>query len=168
MSVEENKIEPQVNDPVVSASPAPAGETVAAPTAAPNTGPGPQPSAARRAPPRTGKVALDEIAASISAAGKSMSPKLRELLTGTVALRIVDRQRAFVFDPQAPGFTLTEFSGAEARSAKADCQIDLTESSLQRMWNGELNPQIAMLSDKITVSGKADLSVYFFNLVSAQ
>jgi hypothetical protein len=115
---------------------------------------------------RSGRVPVDEIANGIAQAGRQMSSKLRELLLGTVVLRIVDRSRAFSFDPKDGGFAFQETQGAAARNVTGDCVVDLTELSLQRMWNGELNPQIAMLSDKITISGKADLAVYFFNLVS--
>ncbi len=115
---------------------------------------------------RTGKVAVEEIAAGISTAGRQMSPKLRELLMGTVVLRVLDRSRAFLFDPKGEGFPMQESSGPAAKTIKGDCVIDLTEMSLQRMWNGELNPQIAMLSDKVTISGKSELAVYFFNLIS--
>lgn len=142
-----------------------AGGPVVADGTASKTEAGQKASPERRAS-RSGKVPVDEIAAGISLAGRQMSSKLRELLMGTVAVRVVDRSRAFVFDPKAEGFPVQESSGPGAKSAKADCVIDLTETSLQRMWNGELNPQIAMLSDKVTISGKAELAVYFFNLVS--
>lgn len=130
-----------------------------------DVGRGERPAAPQRVS-RTGRVPVDEIANGIAQAGRQMSSKLRELLLGTVVLRIVDRSRAFSFDPKDGGFTFQETQGAAARNATGDCVIDLTELSLQRMWNGDLNPQIAMLSDKITISGKADLAVYFFNLVS--
>ena len=50
--------------------------------------------------------------------------------------------------------------------AEGDCFISLSEPDFIEIARGELNPQIAMVSEKIDVDGKADLAMYVFNLIS--
>ena len=110
------------------------------------------------------KLSLDGIVAGFVEAGRTMSPKLKELLAGTIALRVVDRSRAFLFGDFNGEFGVKESSGSESRSLQGDCMIDLSEGALVRIWRGDINPQIAMLSEKVTISGKSAMAVYFFNL----
>jgi hypothetical protein len=51
-------------------------------------------------------------------------------------------------------------------SATPDCVIRINQTNLLKIAAGDLNPQVAMLSSKIKVSGRASLAIYFFNLVA--
>jgi putative sterol carrier protein len=42
----------------------------------------------------------------------------------------------------------------------------MSEDHLKRIWQGELNPQIAMLSEKIRVEGRKAVAIYLFNLIA--
>ena len=88
------------------------------------------------------------------------NPRLRANLMGTVMLSLSDSGEKYLFDwsGDTPSVALTD-KGA------ADCCITLRGSDLLRISNGDLNPQIAMLSDKISVQGRASLAIYFFNLI---
>ncbi len=87
--------------------------------------------------------------------------RLKAQLTGTVLIDLRGKKR-FMFTPTSSRPVIKE---AEA-SSKGECSITLSEIELLRVANGELNPQVAMLSDKIHVEGKLNLAVYFFNLVA--
>jgi len=56
---------------------------------------------------------------------------------------------------------------SETRSVLPDhCSIKISDENLMRIASGDLNPQLAMLSDKIQVDGKHSIAMYFFNLVA--
>ena len=89
--------------------------------------------------------------------------KLRTQLTGTILIDIVGQNRQrYLFDWSTDALKI-----AESDSDTGDCIMTLSEQSLLRIASGDLNPQIAMLSDKINVRGKLSLAIYFFNLVVA-
>lgn len=90
-------------------------------------------------------------------------PKLKECLNGTVCLRIRDKEESFFLDWGVQGVKVDEVS-----DSRGDCVIELAEVSFLKILAGELNPQIAMLSDKVFVQGRLGLAIYFFNLVAPQ
>jgi hypothetical protein len=88
------------------------------------------------------------------------SPKLRELLTGTILISIESLKKHYRIDWSQPQLKVEIVT----TPAAADCTISLNEDNFLRVANGDLNPQIAMLARKIRVEGKKDLAMYFFNL----
>lgn len=86
--------------------------------------------------------------------------KLKATLRGTIALELYDVGKELRYDFVGGGAKVEE-----GRDLKADCRIRISKGHLEKVASGKLNPQIAMLSDKILVSGRAELAVYFFNLV---
>jgi len=50
--------------------------------------------------------------------------------------------------------------------APADCRLVLNDRTFMAVYEGNLNPQVAMLTNKIAVEGNSSLAVYFFNLVA--
>lgn len=88
--------------------------------------------------------------------------KLRSHLIGKVHVVLNGKNDRFSFDWSGQVATGSQVSGDES----ADCTIRLSEDNLMRISSGELNPQIAMLSNKIRVEGKLEFAVYFFNLVA--
>jgi putative sterol carrier protein len=47
---------------------------------------------------------------------------------------------------------------------KYDCTIRIKRYDIEELIVGELNPQIAMLSHKIQITGSMNMAMYFFNL----
>jgi len=89
--------------------------------------------------------------------------RLREHLKGTILVSIDGKER-YLFDWSADDPRCTP----NAQGDKADCRIEMHEEDLLKILSGMLNPQIAMLSDKMTIFGRGELAVYFFNLVAAR
>lgn len=89
------------------------------------------------------------------------NPRLRGHLTGIVVVNVRGSGKKYLFDwrNEAPVIQ-------EADSEAADCNISVSQDNLFRIASGELNPQIAMLSDKIHVTGNLAFAVYFFNLIA--
>lgn len=106
-------------------------------------------------PPRRGinsSAPLEELMGQLLAEGAAAEPRLRGHLAGNIRIEISDKRKQFEFPWGVQG-------------AEVDCTIKLTENSLRRILDGELNPQIGMLSDKIKVKGRAELAMYFFNII---
>ncbi len=96
--------------------------------------------------------------------------KLRQNINGKIVIRVAtgaDRRTTetkYLLDwsGDAP-----KMSRLDADSAGPfDCTISIHEQILLRIANGELNPQITMLSDRMKIEGQAALGIYFFNLVA--
>ena len=84
---------------------------------------------------------------------------MKSHLAGTIRLDIVDEKLSYYFNWSSDGFNIKE-----DLKEKADCTIELNKNELLGIAFGDLNAQIAMLSEKISVKGKMDLAIYFFNL----
>ncbi len=130
----------------------------AAPQAAPAAEEGPKVSRAPRK--RFFKTAKELILEELPLRAGEASSCLKECLMGTVLIDIKDKNEFYRVIWNAGGFKVEEGGGA------ADCTIHLSEQHLLKIVSGDLNPQIAMLSDKIFVEGKLNLGVYFFNLIA--
>jgi hypothetical protein len=139
----------------------------------------------RRAPPNS----VQELFASeIPQRASYADPKLRQHLTGTVLVKVLsypdrrggsdrggadrgyerggDRrgsEQRFLFD-----WTAEAARCAPSEATTADCVISVSETNLMRIAQGDLNPQISMLSDKVRIEGQASFAIYFFNLVAPQ
>ena len=94
-------------------------------------------------------------------AGRS-GPKLRELLAGTILVQMTDSGKRYLIDWSEPELR----SSTVGKEATADCTISLSEDHLRRIASGELNPQIAMLSEKVQVAGRKGAAMYLFNLIA--
>lgn len=86
--------------------------------------------------------------------------RLRAQLLGSILIHFVNSGKKYLFDWSTDNLVITS-----TVPDTADCVIRITEQNLLRVVSGDLNPQIAMLSDKINVSGRLSLAVYFFNLI---
>lgn len=91
---------------------------------------------------------------------KAANSRLRAQMMGSILIELIPGGRKFLFD-----WSSDDFQMASSNAVQADCTMRLSEETLMRIALGELNPQVAMLSDKIRVSGKLSLAVYFFNLI---
>ncbi len=87
--------------------------------------------------------------------------KLRSNLVGSVLFELNDNGEKYLFDWKGE-----RPSCERSEEGSAECVINLSSQTLFRIFDGELNPQLAMLTDKIKVSGKASFAIYVFNLLS--
>lgn len=92
----------------------------------------------------------------ITNAYNSSGDKLRTHLAGTILITLRDAGKKLAFDGRTGKFTDSQTS---------DCQINTTARYLEEISTGELNPQIAMLTEKVGITGDVGLAVYFFNLI---
>jgi ubiquinone biosynthesis protein UbiJ len=103
---------------------------------------------------------LDELVKVIVERAKEASPNLRTQLAGTLELFVRDRPFRIGFD-----FSANPAKIMDPATKSFDCVLEIEERTLMRIDRGELNSQLALVSDKVTVRGKAGLAVYFFNLL---
>lgn len=103
-------------------------------------------------------IILGDLVANASRSGA----KLKELLGGTILIKLVDSGKRFLID-----WTGTELKAQSVgKDSVAECTILVSEDHLKRISYGDLNPQIAMLSEKIRVEGRKSVAMYFFNLIA--
>jgi hypothetical protein len=105
--------------------------------------------------------------------------RLKPFLTGTFVFDFTNTGSKFLFDwrgdvpatkplsketvvtcDEAQGFVSTE------KAVNVDTVISISEAHLMAVRSGSLNPQVAMLTDKIRINGKAGPAVYIFNVVA--
>ncbi len=92
---------------------------------------------------------------------RTAGDKLRVHLTGKTVISIRNTTERYLLDWSGP-----DMVASKASSDDADCKITLSEADLMKISTGDLNPQILMLSHKVSVSGKADHAIYIFNLIA--
>ena len=99
--------------------------------------------------------------------GKPVSrmENLKTHLTGDIVLSVTDRKEGYHFTWKDEALKLTQWRDKAAKNPK--CKIEITENDLEQILRGRLNPQVAMLSHKVNVSGDLSHAVYFFNLFSS-
>lgn len=99
--------------------------------------------------------------------------RLKPHLTCVLGLELSSSGERFIFDwkgeepkvaPATGALTLNAENPGEA--TLVDSIISLTEQNLMAVRSGDLNPQVAMLADKIKVKGKIGPAVYLFNLIA--
>ncbi len=88
------------------------------------------------------------------------SERLRTHLPSPVKVRIFDKNLSFCLD-----WTQPELRISENTTEQVACTVSLRERDFQSLVEGRLNPQVAMLSDKIKVEGQTSLAIYIFNLL---
>lgn len=127
------------------------GEDLENETARPETG-----RPATRGPRDLEEALLKEI----PARAEQANPRLREQLTGTLLLELSDVRKKYLLDWREEKLKVKENGGGDA-----DCKMYIKHADLWKIFNGTLNPQIAMLSEKIKIEGKLSLAIYLFNLM---
>jgi hypothetical protein len=99
--------------------------------------------------------------------------RLKPHLTCLLGLELSSSGERFVFDwkgeepkvtPATSPLTVNAENPGEA--TVVDSIISLTEQNLMAVRSGDLNPQVAMLADKIKVKGRIGPAVYLFNLIA--
>jgi hypothetical protein len=99
--------------------------------------------------------------------------RLKPHLTCVLGVEISSSGEKFVFDwkgeePKVSpaGGTLTVNAENPGEATLVDSIISISEQNLMAVRSGDLNPQVAMLADKIKVKGKVGPAVYLFNLIA--
>jgi hypothetical protein len=142
----------------------------------------------RERQPELGKLLIEEI----EARWARSTTRLRGLVSGRIELLLGDRISgdrisgprgvSKIFEWRQSAVPASGESSPSAKSedgadggevvktststAAVDCTIQLSEHTLLRIAAGELNAQVAMISDKVKVRGTSGLAVYFFNLIA--
>lgn len=106
------------------------------------------------------KDSLEDLSELIVERATSAHPTLKAVLAGSVELFVKDRPFRTLFD-----FTAVPPKRLATGAKECDCLIETDERTIMRIHQGELNPQLAMVSDKMAIKGKSGLAVYFFNLL---
>ena len=110
--------------------------------------------------PKVKRDSLEELSDLIVERAISAHPTLKAVLAGTVEIFVKDRPYRAIFD-----FVANPPKRLAAGTKESDCIIECEEKTLLRIHQGDLNPQLAMVSDKMIIKGKSGLAVYFFNLL---
>ncbi len=99
--------------------------------------------------------------------------RLKPHLTCMLGLELSSSGERFVFDWKGEEPKVAPANGALTVNAEnpgeatlVDSIISITEQNLMAVRSGDLNPQVAMLADKIKVKGKIGPAVYLFNLIA--
>lgn len=99
--------------------------------------------------------------------------RLRPHLSGTIVIELAPSRDRFLFDwrteearvsPVAAPVSLAHNEPAD--ESKVDAIISVHEQHLMQIRSGDLNPQLAILADKVRVAGKVAPAVYLFNLIA--
>lgn len=98
---------------------------------------------------------------SIPYRAKRSSEKLKGHLGGKTLFKLSNSKDAYLVD-----WTAAEVKVGKSQLEDADCSISINESDLMKVVYGDLNPQILMLSHRVTVKGKVDLAMYVFSLIA--
>jgi hypothetical protein len=94
---------------------------------------------------------------------KFASENLKSVLQGTIIFEVLpsNKKYALQFNSNSE-CEIIEPSSIE----KADCNISIHGRDLMRIYEGDLNPQVLMLSHKVKVSGNTKLATYIYNLIA--
>ncbi len=115
----------------------------------------------------------DVVCEELPARASRAKARLRPYLAGTLVIELTNLGEKFLFDwrGEEPKVSPIEgpiqlAQGETSDAAAVDCIVSLSEQNLMSVRSGDLNPQLAMLADKIKVKGKVAPAVYLFNLVA--
>lgn len=101
--------------------------------------------------------------------------RLHSYLKAALLVEFADSGSRYLFDWRGEEPKVSTFEGkgpvevSEGTGPSAggiDAVISLTEQNLMAVRSGDLNPQVAMIADKIKVRGKMSPAVYLFNLIA--
>ena len=99
--------------------------------------------------------------------------RLKPHLTCMLGVEISSSGERFVFDWKGEEPKVSPANGSLTVNAEnsgdatvVDTIISISEQNLMAVRSGDLNPQVAMLADKIKVKGKVGPAVYLFNLIA--
>jgi hypothetical protein len=115
----------------------------------------------------------DVICEELPARASRAKLRLHSYLKAALVVELANSGDRFLFDWRGEEPKVTPYESREpvsisdgAGSAGVDSFVAITEQNLMAIRSGDLNPQVAMLADKIKVRGKMSPAVYLFNLIA--
>jgi hypothetical protein len=96
----------------------------------------------------------------------SLPPRLHENLLGVVAVEVTDNTLVNVKYRRYVDWRSEKIICSELYEGVPDTTVTVSEHVLMEISRGNLNPQIALVSNRVRVSGKVGFGIYFFNLIS--
>lgn len=96
-----------------------------------------------------------------------LNPNLSMHMAGKILVSLNDQKRSYVISVSGTSITSEEIKKGSGSTGSYDCEILLSERDFLDLVNGGLNPQVAMLSERVQVAGRLDAAVYLFNLFHA-
>jgi len=115
----------------------------------------------------------DVICEELPARASRAKLRLHSYLKAALVVELANSGDRFLFDWRGEEPKVTPYESKEpvvisdaAGSAGVDSFVAITEQNLMAIRSGDLNPQVAMLADKIKVRGKMSPAVYLFNLIA--
>ncbi len=84
---------------------------------------------------------------------------LKSKLKGKIAIKVSGEK--FSFD-----WTSAQVTVKSGTLEACDTEIEISSQDLMRISSGLVNPQIAMLSERIKVKGNPEFAIYLFNLIA--
>ncbi|MCB0353015.1 MAG: SCP2 sterol-binding domain-containing protein [Bdellovibrionales bacterium] len=116
--------------------------------------------------PRGGWRSLDELfSENLENFSFRMNPNLSAHLAGDILIDFRENGRSFAVSVSGTSVSSKELG--KGKSGTFDCEIAVSERDFLDLVNGNLNPQVAMLSERVQVTGRLDAAVYLFNLFHA-
>jgi putative sterol carrier protein len=104
---------------------------------------------------------LEQIFLAVVPRSAEYNQRLRVNLPAPILFRIKDGTQVFTID-----WTLEKINVTKEIHPNPACTISIKKDHLLSIAKGDLNPQVAMLSDKIEIEGQIGLAVYVFNLIA--
>jgi putative sterol carrier protein len=101
----------------------------------------------------------------VSQRAKAANDNLKASLKGIITLNLKEPNEVFTIDWRGSECTVTEGELKEIPDGAAHATITLSQKNCVDITEGDLNPQMAMLSRKVKTEGDIALAVYFFNLL---
>jgi hypothetical protein len=99
--------------------------------------------------------------------------RLHSYLKAALLIELANSGERFVFDWRGDEPKVTPVDSKDpvvlsdaAGSPGVDSFVSVTDQNIMAIRSGDLNPQVAMLADKIKVRGKISPAVYLFNLIA--
>lgn len=135
-----------------------------------------EPEDAPEAPRREAKNSRELVLEELPARARRVQ-KLKSYLTGKIVIEIADKGERYLFDwtenepkcvevREILKLRSIDESGKEATGTDGvDCIVRLKEHQLMAIQAGDLNPQIAIVNEKVKIDGRPGLAMYLFNLV---
>lgn len=99
---------------------------------------------------------------------KYANQRLKASLAGTTCIKVKNSDERYLLTWKEGNLIVEQKQKGEVELSSLDCEISATEATYLKIINGELNPQIAMLTDKIEIIGTFSIPIYIFNLFTVR
>lgn len=96
----------------------------------------------------------------------SLPPRLHENLLGVIAVEVTENNPSNVKYRRYVDWRGEKVAVSELYEGVPDTTVTVSEYVFMEIARGNLNPQIALVSNRVRVAGKVGFGIYFFNLIS--